>query len=273
MDILAIIDKLIKLGESDSGSSRVVTYILVFLIGLLSLQTTIDTISKVWKIIKSWRKSGDSDEAKTSVAKSNDIRNRLIIDSAVYNVLKDAVEYEKINRSILFQFHNGVVMKSGMPFEYVVITHEAVSPGVAPSTLNGRHHDMRVFSELINQIIDGKVFISETESFGDPLRTIFHENGDVRICVKMICDILNSDTILGFLMYSNTKSGEFRSDIDDSITQASDRISGILSNTWGRCEFCDKNKTCKLKKSVPSNERCKEMVPTDKLASTKPSKK
>lgn len=266
MNPLEFLDRLMQIGDSTSSNttSGLLSVLLIIVVSIISLQTVIDVCVKI-KLGMKRLISSHSDDNNPTAPKTNDIRARLFIDEAVENVLGELVTRDDIDRAILFQFHNGVVMKSGMPFEYVVITHEAVSPGVAPSTLNGKHHDMRVFSELINKIIDGKICNELTKSFSDPLSTIFHDNGDLRICVKIITDILTPDTTLGFIMYSTTKNTMFPEDIDDSVLQASDKIAGILSNIWGRCDFCKNQKTCKKKKLISSTlTRCKNMIPMEK---------
>lgn len=265
MDPIAVIDKLTALGSSGGNSSGIMSILLVAIVCILCIQTVVDIAVKTKNGLKSLFNGGSKNEDSTA-PKTNDIRTRLMIDDAVASVLNESITYENVNRAILFQFHNGVVMKSGMPFEYVVITHEATAPGVAASNLNGKHHDMRVFSELINKIIEGSICNSSTSEFSDPLSMIFKENGDMRICVKVITDILNPDSTLGFVMFSNTKTDTFPDDIDESVTQTADRISGILSNIWGRCEYCKNQKGCKQKKAMNGLERCSNMVPVEKDA-------
>lgn len=255
MDPLTLLDKLTALSSSGFQDSGIFQTVVTFLILYSTLQLVVETGKKIWASL-----TNRLEPSSGKGVSKNTIMERLSVDGMIDSILGSLVDTENIGRAILFQFHNGIVMKSGMPFEYVVITHEVCAPGIAPSTLNERHHDMRIFSELINKIINGDVCTMETSKFNEPIHSIFAENGDLGISVKIIDDLVHKNNTIGFIMCTNEKTELFKDYMEEQITESAAQIAGILSNSWGLCDNCEKYKTCKDKKNL-TGCRCDKMVP------------
>lgn len=254
MEITELINVLVQLFSSDTVSSKFVSALLYIILSSITLSTVADVIIKVFgkgkahslvELIKTRLASVESNCSPCSNS-NDDIRKRVDMDKVLDHVLEDVVMTTNVDRALLFQFHNGTRAKSGMPFEHIVLTHEADGPGVALSTLINQHNDLRLFSQLSDEMMAGKIIDYKTNYFADPIKSFLKENGDIRMCAKILTSPID-DKIVGALVFTTINDETFDENIESIIERTALVCSGVLTNSWGKCEFCSMRNHVKRK--------------------------
>lgn len=244
MDVAELISSLVQLFSTNTISSKFISVMLYIILVSITISTISDILIKIFgkdkmkSLVEIIKNSSFGNKIKHESFNPNDeIRKRVSLDITIENILQDAVKSTNINRALLFQFHNGQVAKSGMPFEWVVLTHESDCAGTAKSTLINIHNDLRLFYQLGMDLFSGKVVFKDVEDFQGPIKDFMLENGDTKICAKILTNPIDKK-IVGMLIFTITTSENFQDNIESEIERTALVCSGVLTNSWGKCDFC-----------------------------------
>lgn len=197
----------------------------------------------------------------------NSITNKLDIDDRINKICKNSLEKNKFDRICVYQFHNGMLAASGLPFQFVVLTNEITANGIANSNELGNHNDLRIFAQIIKQIIGDTTLNIDTKSLSEPIVSILNDNGTKKIAAIIIHDAVTPSVLIGMLIFEMVTSDNFNIDnisIDNELESLSIKLSGILCNTWGNCIYCEKNKKCKIKHNRDITKNCDDFSPSIK---------
>lgn len=212
---------------------------LVVLVFALVIATVVDVVKKFKDVASGALANLQNFEVKPKLPRTDDVKKRMRIDKVINDLLSDVVHQHGIDRALLCQFHNGTTAKSGMPFEYAVLTHEADAPGVAPSTLGSEQYDIRLFSQVLTPLVmEFKSLECKTEDMSYPIRDFLNENGSRKFIAKVLTDAINSDYVIGVAIFTKTSDTPFEENIEKQLSHVCDICSGILSTAWGSCDQC-----------------------------------
>lgn len=272
MDNVSKIIELLREAVGNNSENPILSFIantaLTIIIVLLLIIFIMDFLTRFSQLSQATGKSlkGLNIFKKKAITK-DDIKNRIIFDKKMQTVLQYFVNKHKISRAMLFQFHNGMNAKSGMPFEYLVLTHEATAKGVANSNLSNKHHDIRIFYDMISVVIDDKVYRTNKENSSKALYEMMENDGAGSLCAHIITDVCDNDlnsTAIGFIVLASYKEDlADESNVTDlDMFEIANRCSGILGTSYGKCDFCKQKKDCKhIKNAEETMQICSDYVP------------
>ena len=223
MEITELINVLVQLFSSDTVSSKFVSALLYIILSCVAMSTVADVVIKVFgkgkahsfvELIKTRLASVESNCSSCSNS-NDDIRKRVDMDRVLDHVLEDVVMTTNVD-------------------------------GVALSTLINQHNDLRLFSQLSSEMMTGKVIDYKTNYFADPIKSFLKENGDIRMCAKILTSPID-DQIVGALVFTTINDETFDDNIETVIERTALVCSGILTNSWGKCEYCSMRNHIKRK--------------------------
>ena len=241
MEASELIKTLSELVSSGNPMIAVPISVALIIITFALVITTVIDVLKKFKDVASGTliKIIPKDFIGSKLPKVDDVKKRIKIDKVINDVLDDVVKQYDVDRVMLCQFHNGTSAKSGMPFEYGILTHEALSYGTPPSTIGRKHYDIRLFTQVLeSMILTGQSFKAETKDMSQPLLGFLNENNSKRFISKVLTDAINSDYIIGVVIFSKISDTPFKDGIEEQMSHVCDVCSGILSTAWGSCEQC-----------------------------------
>lgn len=231
------------------GTTNTIGRIIFLVISLAVLAIALKPYFDYW--VKNHSTNHRSPRREQRAIIDDPVKENLAINLVVDSILAHALENLGADRAYVLQFHNGIILSSGISAERISITNEMDKNGIAETGFQRQPYSIQYFYKLMARIMDGDTYVGDCTDLDVELQHIMERSGAKQVIFKIMKGVVNNTRIIGILGLSSLHGFNFdklTDEVESKIANLALQTSGIIAGSYGVCKLCNKVKTCPKKK-------------------------
>jgi len=227
---------------TNHGYGAAVLFVILGIIPMLLGTIIVVLKSSIGKIIDK-RIAASAEKDKEIHKEGNRIRKQF--NKNTLEILQELAEETNVDRALIFEYSNGTSNLVGMPFLYMSVTAEVVTPNTSPVGHLYQKMNLSVASDFLAKLeTTGYIYIENLESQQNEYPVLAHFMLPNNVKSALFYSITGIDETIGFIVITtvtNCKEVLDKTHAIPTIAKAAQKISALL-NFSDLSNNLDKNK-------------------------------